>query len=134
MGDCFISTGWLNNQENIVVKERAHNGNAYNAVVEYIYSLSADMQFHQVLCIESKYMDVMTDCIIVRSLNKNVLVDQLICPKMKAREIGRVELTFSPTAKISEKKIYDGQYKDLLITGSGVDEKQFIVEGFHFRY
>jgi len=118
-----------NQHKNIVIKERVHNGTAYNGEVDHILSLNRQMKLTQVLCIESKLIDPNNGCIINRSLKKGVLICELKCKQKKPQLIGEVGLKLKPDVKIISKKAFIPEYSSVLITGSNVNEKKFLIYG-----
>ena len=118
-------------KKEIIIKERVHNGTAYNAVVNHIYSLDKQMNFNKIICIESRWIDPMNGPGINRSLHNNIITSELI-NNNKVTAIGKVKLTGAQ--KVISEKCYQPEYENLLITGSGVNDEVFLRNGYTFRY
>ncbi len=114
----------------VITQERVHNGTAYNAAVTHIYSFDKKMRFNTYLCIESKMIYEPNNCVITRVLKNDTLVCNIACNN-KASIIGTVKLDLK-RKKIIAKKVFQAEYKDFLITGGGVKESDFLLNGDNF--
>ncbi len=118
----------------VVIKERTHNGTVYNAEDDHYYTLDSHMRFRQLLCIESKSVDDMSDCLIRRTLKNDTLICTLNCKKAPSKLVGKVRLGFKPDAHVISKKIIDSAYRDLLVSSGSVSEKRFLNKGSSYTY
>jgi hypothetical protein len=118
----------------IVIKERMHNGTAHNAEDDHYYVLNDNLQFKQVLCIESKTIDAMSDCLIRRTLQHDTLICTTTCNGAKSAIIGKVVLNFKPHVHIKNKQAMNDKYSDVLVSESGVNDEKFLQQGSSFAY
>lgn len=121
-------------KKDIIVKERAHNGDVYNAEVDHVYSLDQKMNFNVLLCIESKYLYFLNDCVINRSLKDDTIVSELVCHNNKPIIIGKVKIKPGIRVKIVDRKVYQPEFQNFLITGSGIKDETFLKRGYTFKY
>lgn len=121
-------------KKEIVVKERVHNGTAYNGEVDHIYQLTQKMDFVQRLCIESKWIEPLTGCLLERTLKDDTLLSELHCKSGKPKIVGKVILRFGHYVHITNKEVIDTNFKFLLITGSNKKESYFLRNGSSFAY
>jgi len=109
----------------IIVRMRAHNGNSYNAVIATYYKLE-NLEFKKVLNIEERYKYPMNRCIIEREYNTCAIRAFLNCKDFNNLFLGEVKLkAFS----IISKEIKVEEYETLIVTGSGVNEQEFLQNG-----
>jgi hypothetical protein len=118
-------------KKNIIVKERVHNGNVYNAVIEHVYSINSKPELKPVVCVETKCINPVGNEVITRYIQNGVIFTA-IPGKGKAILLGKI--TLDKSFKISSRSVYKKPYADMLITGSGVAESVFLKEGYRFRY
>ncbi|TKG88129.1 hypothetical protein EYV94_27580 [Puteibacter caeruleilacunae] len=118
----------------ILMKERVHNGSIYNAVICHYYSIDNFMNLKELICIESRYVCPFENCIVNRSFKNDTIISEIRDGKEKLRIIGKVKITFSDSVEMGRKFSYDEKYEDLLVTGSGISEELFLKEGYTFKY
>ena len=121
-----------NSKGTMVVKERAHNGTAYNAVIENYYSIDTYMNLSNFLCIESKAI-VFVDglCRIYRTLKDDMIVSTMACENDESPKLlGSVKLKISANSvqivstEVNDKRIEND--KRFLVTASGIEEEAFL--------
>lgn len=116
----------------IVIKERVHNGNIYNAVISHYFGLDKKMNWIKKVSIESSYIHFMYNTKIIRTLKGNYIVSEIESGQ-NTFLVGKTEIDiFNLTIK--NKQLYLPKYKGYLLTGSGVKEDLFIREGYKFSY
>jgi hypothetical protein len=112
----------------IVIKQRTHNGNLYDAVVENCYTITPDLLFTKVMSIESIYIEPMEHkCVILRSLVSNTILVKAKCGDSVAN-IGEVHLD-TDKLNIVSKTVYDTTFSNIIITGSGKSDIDFLRNG-----
>lgn len=133
-------------RDELIVRERAHNGNMYNAVVMHYYTLDRTMQLNELLAIEERSICLQDDiegkeCFIERTLvatGKNewkLNVTHTCDGGSGAVAIGSLLLKrVNGVIAITGKKAIDERYESWLVTSSDVKEEQFLNEGYLFRY
>lgn len=121
----------------VVIKERVHNGNVYNAVVNKYYEVNKDdMSLNMILAIESKYIYIMDNkCIINRQFDNNRLLVYLSCNKSDSKKIGDISIMVKE-ARYSVENISSEviKYESVLLTGSGVENEAFLNKGYYSIY
>jgi len=126
----------LENKYNIVLSERVHNGTSYNAIVNHYLLLDKDMNFNLLFCIEIAYqyaspeIDENIDAIINRTYNQGKISCTLSIDNQKEINIGNFEIDID-NQNIKNKNIFNFDYVDYLITGSGIDENLFLKNGYN---
>ena len=118
----------------LFIKQRAHNGNLYNAVIDHMFSIDTHLNFERVFCFESVCLDSFDNCLITRKLNKNVLSVDIKCNNTKTKKIAEVSLDFLSKKKIINKKVYLSKYAESIISGSVVDDEEFLKNGYTLNY
>lgn len=123
------------NKNEIIIKNRVHNGNIYNAVIENIYTISSDLKIDSLLFLETKYEDIFRQCLIVRdySLKKNELKTSLICDDTLTIGYSKLSITYNGV-EITDSTLLIPEYENLLITGSGLNSQEFIRKGYGHLY
>jgi hypothetical protein len=119
----------------IVVKERVHNGSAYNAVVDHFYSLDKQTNLKEILCLESLCVNPMdANSIISRSFKHNSITASIRYGNGQAKIIGSSAIDLKGKNRLKSKKVYVAEFEDFLITGSGIDNEKFLKEGYLLTY
>lgn len=112
----------------LIIKQRAHNGTAYNAVIEHYFSLDPDMKFRKIISVESlTCVPTNEDCVIKRKLKSDTLNVVLKCNDSE-RQLGWATLNFA-TGKCTASYISDSDYSDVFFTASGVTDSSFMRSG-----
>ncbi|PLK42096.1 hypothetical protein [Emticicia sp. TH156] len=122
------------NRNEIIIKERVHNGTFYNAVINNYFKLDKYLEFKKVFALESYYKTPIDDCIIRRTLKGRKVISELKCDSHDFSPVGEADLEFSRNVRIKSKNSIDEKYKGLLITGSGLNETVFINKGYSIAY
>jgi hypothetical protein len=141
----FVSFEDLNGdgREELVVRERTHNGTSYNACVRHYYDIGSDFSLFPKLAVEERSLqDVRPDGTWllrrVRPISPDSLViaTYLSVPGQKEREVGEVVLTKHPDAtyrttsyRIVNTQVLDPEYASALITDSPAHDEEFIRTG-----
>lgn len=125
----------IENQENgvfISIKERVHNGNSYNALMQKFYKIDIEkLALDLMYCLEIKAIGY-NNVVIERILDGNI-VKVYTRDKNMIKEIGN--FTLSKDFKIIESKnCLDDFYCNQLVTCSGKDDQIILNEGYSFRY
>ncbi|MFZ1787927.1 MAG: hypothetical protein WAT92_06440 [Saprospiraceae bacterium] len=117
---------------NIIIKERVHNGNVYDALFEKYFELNQKtLEFTLKYCIESKACGI--DDIIIERLIEGNEVKVYKRDKNKVEEIGSYVLS-DDMKKIISKKCIDDYFCNQLVTLSGLDDQSVLSNGYLFRY
>ena len=126
----YISLGVLEGVpgEVLFIKQRAHNGTAYNAVIEHYFSLDPDMNFRKIISVESlTCVPTNEDCIIQRRLKSDTLNVVLKCNDSE-RQLGWAKVNWA-TGKCAETYISDSEYSSVFFTASGITDSTFMRSG-----
>ncbi|GAA4334784.1 hypothetical protein GCM10023149_42360 [Mucilaginibacter gynuensis] len=118
----------VNGKKAIAINESRNNGTTYNAVIDHIFELKQNMEIADIVHIESSYI-TSDDCTISRTLKNDEIVSEIRCKDKNPTIIGRVKL-INNYQRILHKAVYQPQYAQYLITGSGIDEAVFIKQGY----
>lgn len=116
-----------NNINYVILKERVHNGNSYNAVVTRVYELRNDLYTELKFYFESKVLlDDGNE--IVRYLKENKILSYLQ-KRDKTIYLGTVFLN-SKMDNIESISCDYNDYCDVLITSSGIERDKFFKNGY----
>lgn len=121
----------------ISVKERVHNGNIYNALLNKFFRLDlSTMQMNLFLVLEEKYIHFMDNtCVFERFIDNEKLIVKKDCHEKSSEKIGSALLKFEKNkVELIELKCHLPENEGLLITGSGEDPVKFINSGYEFSY
>lgn len=121
------------NKNEIVIKERAHNGNIYNAEIWNYFELDKTLNLKKILAVEVKQLSIFDECLITRSYDSGTITANLNCED-GMRNIGQVSLEIGDSVRIKNKIINIPPYGGMVITGSGMNEVEFLNKGFNFKY
>lgn len=119
--------------KDIVIKERVHNGNMYNAAVWNYITIDSDMMIKKRLFIEARYMSIIDECLIERTYDNSEIKINKVCG-IQSSEIGRVFLNIGDSVSIIRQVLRAPEYEGMLITGSGDNESKFLNFGYEFEY
>lgn len=125
------------NKPEIAIEERVHNGNIYNAVVSNFFAINkTTLELKLLLALENKYKYIFEDkCMINRKIEGNCIVVEKKYDKSAPVLIGRIFLKIkNGQTKIVKKEIYESEYKEIIVTGSGLKDKIFIKNGYKYLY
>ncbi len=129
----------------VIVQEKVHNGNMYNAAVYNYFKVGSDMSLHRILALETRLIDLYTEDLgglIIRKVTKlapnQVRLEAFLeVEHRKPEKLGEALLIrgggYSPF-QVNSRHIINPQYADLLITGSEKDENYFLKTGYDFYY
>lgn len=124
----LISLIDLDKKKMLIIRQRMHNGTAYNALIEHYVNLSDD-NFDTLFSIESKSVVLLKDwCTIVRILEGSIVTVYSLCGNKK-EIIGKFKLGEGNNILL-EKEIYSPEMKNFLITSSGISDTLFLKEGY----
>jgi len=119
-------------KKEIAVKERVHDGNVYNAVVTNYFSLESNEEFKKLISIETKQR-TLDGCIISRFYQNNYIYSDITCDSSVSK-LGKVQVDFKSYPFIKSRVTYKQEYNNLLITGSGLKENNFLKNGYIYSY
>jgi hypothetical protein len=129
----------------LVVEERVHNGNTYNAIVYHYFRIQSDLSLKHEIALETRLVDEIHEeqgGLILRQLVKiapdSLRLDvYLKLPNREKEKIGEVTLSrhkSQPCYHIMSRTCYNPEYRDILITGSEEADIVFLCEGYTFNY
>ncbi len=130
MNKPYISLGTIEGVPGkvLIIKQRAHNGTAYDAVIEHYFSLDPDMNFRKIISVESlTCVPTNEDCIIQRRLKSDTLNVVLKCNESE-RQLGWAKVNWA-TGKCAETYISDSEYSSVFFTASGITDSTFMRSG-----
>lgn len=115
----------------LTLKQRVHNGNAYNAVIKKLYELSDDCVLSLRYCYESVSL-TFDDQKIVRLLNN----DTIFVYKHNDNTIEYLgKLVIDPRSKeITSREFINQEYDPILFTMSGENEEEILRNGYLMKY
>lgn len=121
----------LDNKHTISVKERVHNGNTYNAVINNIYILKDDLSFDLKFCYEETAL-TFDGHKLKRVLNNNIIYvykqDATVL-----EYLGKIQIDIE-AQKIIKKECVKDEFCEILFTCSGEDEENILKNGFEIKY
>ena len=122
----------IENESILTIKERVHNGNSYNAVIQKYYKIDFEkLTLSLKYCLEIKALGY-DDVIIERVIDcNNVKVYKRY--KNNIQEIGSFILSDDKNTIVT-KKCLDDNYCSQLVTCSGLEDKIILKEGYLIRY
>ncbi len=119
------------NKYTISIKERFHNGNTYNAVINKIYILKDDLSFDLKFCYEETALTFDGKNI------KRVLNDNNIYVYKQGKSVleylGKIQIDVE-AKKIIKKECVKDEFCEILFTCSGEDEENILKNGFEIKY
>jgi hypothetical protein len=120
-----------NENYNISVKERVHNGNTYNAVINKTYKLNSDLSFDLKFCFEENALTFDGHKII------RILYDNLLYVYKKdlvsIEYLGKILLN-SEKSEFVKKDCFKEDFCDVLFTCSGKKEEIILKKGYISEY
>jgi hypothetical protein len=117
----------------ISFRERVHNGNSYNAVIQKYYNLNLKtLKIALNYCIEAKAVGILDNVIIERIIEGNT-VKVYKRDKNNIEQIGSFILS-NDMKTIVSKNCIDDYFCSQLVTSSGLDDQTILKEGYLFRY
>lgn len=121
----------IENESVLTIKERVHNGNSYNAVIQKYFKVDCDkLTIDLKYCIEIKAIGF--DDAIIERLAEGNEVKVYKQDKNNIREIGSFILS-SDKKTIESKYCLDEYYCSQLVTCSGLEDQIILKEGYSFR-
>lgn len=121
----------VDSQYTISIKERVHNGNTYNAVINKIYILKDDLSFDLKFCYEETAL-TFDGQNIKRVLNNNIIYVY----KQDAsvlEYLGKIQIDIE-AKKIIKKECIKDEFCEILFTCSGESEETILKNGFEMKY
>jgi len=127
----LIETAIKNETIEIIIKERVHNGNIYNAVIKKHYTLNSDLSFTLDFCFEKI-------CLLWNGQKiKRVLVNDTIFAyldlDLSLQYIGNVQFD-RKTKKVIKRECIVSEYCEVLFTSSPDEDEYFLKNGYTFFY
>jgi hypothetical protein len=121
----------LNGKIFIYLKERTHNGNVYNAVVNKVYEITDDLVTTLKFCFEESAL--LEDG---SKLNRILHDKEIVTYRIFRNQITKVgSITLNNTRdSIVDRICSDSNFCELLFTSSGIKDEQFLKEGYTFKY
>ena len=126
--ESYIHTLQNEGQIMILLDERAHNGNSYNAIVTKVYELKTDMELTLKFCFEKKSLLSFDGTVITREFTGDKIESFI-----DNRLIGCIDLN-PKTFSILSRNCLNELYSEQLITTSGEDELEFYKIGYTIWY
>jgi hypothetical protein len=128
----------------LVVEERVHNGNTYNAIVYHYFRIKSDLSLKHEIALETRLIDEIEKeqgGLILRELVKiapdSLRLDvYLKLPDHEKKKIGQATLSRRKSQScyhIMSRTCNNPEYSDILITGSEEAEDIFLCEGYTFH-
>ncbi|GGB79673.1 hypothetical protein GCM10007424_19810 [Flavobacterium suaedae] len=124
----LIETQQINNKTFLLLKERVHNGNMYNAVVTKVFELTPKLDMQLKFCFEEVSQLTFEETMINRQFSKNK-IDSFINGKL----IGSVTIDIEKGVIINSKCI-NNDYCNYLIKSSGENQSDFLKKGYEVWY
>lgn len=127
------------NKHNLVLRERVHNGTSYDAIINHYILLDASMNFQLLFCIEAIYQYVNPeinkdiDAKMYRTYFQGKVESVLRFDSQDEEIIGIFEIDIDNQI-VKNRCVFNSDYENYLITGSGMDDNQFLKEGYKFHY
>ncbi len=121
------------NCKEIIIKERVHNGTAYNAVIEHIFQLDSYMNLKKLLCVESICLTMSESQTIKRKFKYGIIDVSLWEKERFIKKIASIKLSQDPY-QITSRKVFDEKFDAVIISYSGVPEQLFLQKGYLFKY
>ncbi|MDR0368374.1 MAG: hypothetical protein LBH82_04455, partial [Bacteroidales bacterium] len=116
----------IKNKESIILKERVHNSNSYNAVISHYLEIDNNMNFIVLFHIEDTYLynspeiDKNNTYIIHRTYNDGKVDCNLSINGNEEMNIGSFEIDIDSEFEMIKNKVFlNSDYIDYLVTGSG---------------
>ena len=110
-----------------VIRERVHNGNFYNAVIDHYFQIDLyKIEFIHIVNIESKFISPIDGCLINRVFDGKQIRCYLKCRDKSEEFIGSSEILYGKKFKILSRKIENAMYSKMLITGGFLGEVLFL--------
>ncbi len=119
--------------DNIILRERVHNGNSYNAVVLYNLKCNNQLEFELQYCIEEcslchlPTMALGEDLTIRRKLNNQHVYCYLEKENTEMQLIGYYKL--ASNGIINSINVIDNEFETWIVTTSGIDPQMFSKQG-----
>ena len=112
----------------VLIRERKHNGTSYNAVVAKYYKIINELEFKKMILIEERNKNPMNNCIIERRLTSDFSINSFLnCKDSVLSKIGFYKIDLK-TGLLYDKYIYNDEFENQLITGSGENELKFTLD------
>ncbi|MGB8190383.1 MAG: hypothetical protein WCF67_00630 [Chitinophagaceae bacterium] len=124
-GDC---------KNEVIVQERAHNGNIYNAVIYHYFVLGKDMNLQKMLALEAKQRLSDVDCFMFRVFTNNTILSTIHCKDSFSQVVGKAHINLKADSVITKIEIFKKEYSEMIITGSGISQNAFLKKGYKFQY
>ena len=121
----------INNNFIVCLKERVHNGNMYNAVIDKLYSLNDDMSFDLRFCYEEASLTL--DNQIIKRYLKDNTISVYIKKDTSCEIIGKIEID-AKAKKIIKTECLNDKFSEVIFTTSGKEDEYILKNGFTLKY
>ena len=130
----LVINNFADDKREIILKERVHNGNSYNAVISHYLEIDNKMNFKPLFFIEDTFLYVspeknIDDTYIIQRLYDNGKVNcGLSINNQDFVDIGSFKINYK-LKKVKNKVVLNPNFYYYIVTGSGVKENLFLKKG-----